>query len=421
MLGKLSEIFGQNGPAGAKPRRARVNLDRRFTLISLTAQGSMARVQRVVDNESGRSVCLKVQLREKHEAAAARTSKEELRPEEGEIGLKIIHPHAVRTYESGVSTRGEHFIVMEYIDGVSLQFVRETNAADLNRKLELLAQAADALAAVHTAGYIHHDINPRNFLVNREGEVKLIDFGLAVPNTAAFHRPGNRTGTLQYMAPELVRREPIDERIDVFAFGALAFELITGRLPYESKQTNSLAMMLQRINSEPLDPTIADPRLHPALAQVLRRAIARRKDDRYPSMTELHRDLEGLPPEARHVSAPSVPIDVRSPEPDDLETQYDGDELPGGEDKKAGVYMMKAGPKYLIRKSRHFDRRIQILQKQYGDRVELVHTIPARDIVHAEGYWHQRFQDKRDKGEWFTLTDDDVAEFKSCAAMGFEG
>ena len=131
--------------------------------------------------------------------------------------------------------------------------------------MELLAQAAEGLAAVHAAGFIHHDINPRNFLVNREQQVKLIDFGLSVPNTPAFRRPGNRTGTLQYMAPELLRREPIDERIDIFAFGVLAFEFLTDRLPYDAN--NSTTLMLQRINTEPLDPAVVKPKLSEELCR----------------------------------------------------------------------------------------------------------------------------------------------------------
>src|ERR1017187_7312382 len=150
------------------------------------------------------------------------------------MAIHLNHPHIVRTFEHGTTNRGEHFLVMEYIDGVSFQFVRETRSARSAEKLEMLAQAAEGLAAVHAAGFIHHDINPRNYLVDREQHVKLIDFGLAVPNTPAFRRPGNRTGTLQYMAPELLRREPIDERIDIFGFGVLAFEFLTDRLPYDA-------------------------------------------------------------------------------------------------------------------------------------------------------------------------------------------
>jgi serine/threonine protein kinase len=165
---------------------------------------------------------------------------------------------------------------------VSLQFVREAKTASLAQKLELLAQAAEGLAAVHAAGFIHHDVGPKNFLVNRENQVKLIDFGLAVPNTAAFRRPGNRTGTILYMAPELVRREPIDEKIDIFSFGAVAFEFLTNRLPYDSNPTNSI-----RLNLDAIDPAQADPTLPEPVCEILRKLTARKKDDRWPKMATL--------------------------------------------------------------------------------------------------------------------------------------
>ncbi|HEV3162807.1 MAG TPA: serine/threonine-protein kinase, partial [Isosphaeraceae bacterium] len=161
------------------------------------------------------------------------------------------------------------------------------------RKLEVLSQAAEGLAEVHAKGFIHHDFGPKNLLVDREQKVKIIDFGLAVPNTAAFRKPGNRTGTLHYMAPELIRRESTDERIDIFSFGVTAYELFTGRLPYDA--TNSMAMMLQRINSEPLDPARANPQLSAGLCAFLRKATARRKEERYGSMTDALKDLQELP------------------------------------------------------------------------------------------------------------------------------
>jgi serine/threonine protein kinase len=292
MLAKLKKMFGSNGSARSKSKGAKVNLSRRFTLVSEGGQGSMSKVYRAVDNQTGRTVCLKVQIPEKALAAASRAEKED-RPDEGEIGMKIIHPNVVRTYEHGVSTKGEHFVVMEFIDGQSLQFVREARSArTLEDKLELLAQAADGLAALHKAGFIHHDINPRNFLVARDGTVKLIDFGLSVPNTPAFRKPGNRTGTLHYMAPELIRREPIDERIDIFAFGALAFELLTDKLPYDS--TNSMTAMLQRLNTDPLDPAKANPDLPKKVHSLLRKLIARRADDRWKSMETLGETLRGV-------------------------------------------------------------------------------------------------------------------------------
>jgi serine/threonine-protein kinase len=259
----------------------------------------MSRVYRAIDNQTGRTVCLKVQKREKNEAAAARTATREARPPEGEIASQLVHPHVVRTFDHGMSTQGEHYLVMEYVDGVSFQYIRETRSARTAQKLEFLAQAAEGLAAVHAAGFIHHDINPRNFLVDRQQQVKLIDFGLAVPNTPAFCRPGNRTGTLVYMAPELLRREPIDERIDIFAFGVLAFELLTDRLPYDA--SNTTTMMLQRINMEPLDPAKVKSKLSDELCQILRQLTARRREQRWASLSTLPETLRSIPPKRRRV------------------------------------------------------------------------------------------------------------------------
>jgi eukaryotic-like serine/threonine-protein kinase len=299
MLGKLKTIFGAGQSNPSKAKRRRVNIQRRFAIVSETSRGSMSRVYRAVDNQTGRTVCLKVQSKEKNAAAATRTSSQEPRPLEGEIAMQLVHPHIVRAFEFGDSTQGEHFLVMEYIDGVSLQYIREARSARTAQKVELLAQAAEGLAAVHAAGFMHHDINPRNYLVDREEQVKLIDFGLAVPNTPCFRRPGNRTGTLQYMAPELLRREPIDERIDVFAFGVLAFEFLTDRLPYDAN--NSTTMMLQRINTEPLDPAIVKPQLSEELCNLLRQLTARRKEQRWPSMSTVPAALRGIPAKRQKV------------------------------------------------------------------------------------------------------------------------
>jgi serine/threonine protein kinase len=293
MLSKLKEIFGPGPSIAGGARRRRVNLQRRFTIVSETARGSMSRVYRALDNETGRTVCVKVQNREKNAAAAARTSSRVPRPLEGEIAIQLVHPHVVRAFEFGTSNEGEHYLVMEFVDGVSFQYIREARSARTAQKVEFLAQAAEGLAAVHAAGFIHHDINPRNFLVNREHQVKLIDFGLAIPNTPEFRAPGNRTGTLQYMAPELLRREPIDERIDIFAFGVLAFELLTDRLPYDAR--NSTTLMLQRINTEPLDPAVVKPKLSDEICDILRKLTARRKEQRWAALNTLPEALRSVP------------------------------------------------------------------------------------------------------------------------------
>jgi serine/threonine protein kinase len=284
MLGKLKELFG---PAG------RVNLERRFSIHCETPQGSMSRVYRANDKETGRTVCLKIQLPDKHAAAESR-AESRTRPPEGEIAMSVVHPNVVRTYEHGIATTGERFMVMEFIQGVSLKFVREATKVGIRAKVALLAQAADSLAAVHAAGYIHHDVNPNNFLVDHDNHVKLIDFGLAVPNTPAFRRPGNRTGMLQYMAPELVRREPTDEKIDIFSFGILAFELLTDKLPFGGG--TNLAQMTQKFNAKPIDPLVLNPRLSNELCDILLRTIALKPSDRWQRMSTLGDALREVNP-----------------------------------------------------------------------------------------------------------------------------
>jgi len=301
MLAKLKEFFVAPSSPG-QLRRSRVNLRKRFAILAdLSSQGSMSRVFKAMDQETGRTVCLKVQHREKNAAAVARASREELRPPEGEIASQLRHPHVVKTFEYGDSTEGEHYLVMDFVDGYSLQYLRDAKLGRTAQKVEWLAQAAEGLSAVHAAGFIHHDVNPRNFLLDKEYRVKLIDFGLTVPNTPAFRGPGNRTGTIQYMAPELIRREPIDERIDVFGFGVVAFEFLTDRLPYPA--SNSTTTMLQRLNVDPLDPAIVKPKLSDELCDVLRKLTARKRDDRWPSMATLAQALRSVPPKRPQAQA----------------------------------------------------------------------------------------------------------------------
>jgi serine/threonine-protein kinase len=296
MLARLKAMFA-GGPAstGAVCRR-RVDLLQRFTILLDTSdKGSMSRVYKAIDRETGHVICLKIQDRAKNDSAMKRASHKAPRPAEGEIAVRINHPQVVRTFEYGDTSRGEHYLVMEFVDGWSFHHLCETKQGRTAQKLEWLAQAAEGLAAVHAAGFIHHDINPGNFLLSREHQVKLIDFGLAVPNKPAFRGPGNRTGTLRYMAPELIRRESIDERIDIFSFGVVAFELLTDRLPYPCNRDSTITM-LQRLTTPPLDPATAKPKLSVEVCDLLLKLIARRRDERWPAMAGLAETLRSIPP-----------------------------------------------------------------------------------------------------------------------------
>lgn len=293
MMAKLMGIFAPRLPEG-EGGRIGVVLQKRFMIqADVSSQGSMSRVYKALDAETGKTVCLKVQNREQNEAALARASRHEARPSEGAVAIQVQHPHVIRTLEHGTTSTGEHYLVMEYVNGVSFERVQSAKLGRTVERVEWLAQAAEGLAAVHEAGFIHHDVNPRNFLIDRDQKVKIIDFGLSVPNTPAFRRPGNRTGCLLYMAPELLRREPIDERIDVFSFGVVAFSLLTQGFPYDAPASpNSL---LQRFSLPPNDPAKLKPKLSDELCDVLRSLTAVSRRDRWPQMSTLAEKLRSIP------------------------------------------------------------------------------------------------------------------------------
>jgi serine/threonine protein kinase len=285
MLQKLREFFSNRG---------RVDLDKRFLKIARVGQGSMSKLFKARDLKTGLVVALKILDKGKTDRLMQKLYGGKKRPPEGEIAVALRHPNIVRTYEHGVATTGEQFLVMEFVEGVGLNFLVETNDPFLNgRRIDLLTQAAEGLAYMHQAGYIHRDICPRNMLVDREGTVKLIDFGLSVPNTPEFRQPGNRTGTPHYMAPELIRREPTDERIDIFSFGVTAYEVLTGHLPWEAPDT--LQVMLAHLNTPPKDPRVYRPDLDDETVRLIYRMLATDPKKRMGSMKEVVAALKELP------------------------------------------------------------------------------------------------------------------------------
>jgi serine/threonine protein kinase len=264
----------------------------RFALEMRIGQGSMSKVWRARDGKLGRMVCLKILDKVKTKRFDARFGGL-VRPHEGMIGAALKHKNCVQTYEWGLTQDGEIFLVMEMVDGVGLNFLIETRSKQLEgNRINYLCQAAEGLAYMHESGYMHRDICPRNMLVNSQGILKLIDFGLSLPNTADFHKPGNRTGSANYMAPELVRRSFTDHRVDLFALGVTAYEVFTTALPWDSSQ--SLQAAFSRMNSAAKDPREAKPGLAEPIAKFLDKAIARVPDERFQTALEFRDALRKL-------------------------------------------------------------------------------------------------------------------------------
>jgi eukaryotic-like serine/threonine-protein kinase len=279
----------------AKPKSnvPRIDLRKRFDLLNRTGQGSMSKVWRARDKSLGRTVCLKLLDKEKTAKFEARFPGMN-KPKEGTICMLLRHKNIVQTYEWGYTTQGEAYLSMEYIEGMGLNFLIETRSPQLEgNRINFLSQIADAIEYIHKQGYLHRDICPRNVMVTRDNVVKLIDFGLTIPYTPEFCKPGNRTGTPNYLAPELIRRVATDHRVDLFALGVTAYETFTGVLPWEKAE--SLQTLLSHMNSPGRDPREHRPDLDAPTAKFLLKAIERDPRERFQTAAAFRAALLALP------------------------------------------------------------------------------------------------------------------------------
>lgn len=270
----------------------RLNVRSRFDLGKESISGTMSRFYKAYDLKEHKYYGLKILDPEKTKAFEDRF-KGLKKPSEGEISARMRHKNIVKTFEFGTTTQGEPYLLQEYIDGPGLNSVLLGSGMELleGNRTVLIRQIAEALAAVHAAGFIHRDVCPRNVMVDtEEGQLKLIDFGLSIPSEAPFLQPGNRTGNPNYMAPELVRRQKTDARVDVFAFGVTAFEICTGDLPWSRGLTGKAAM--DHASKPPLEITKLRPQINPTLAEAIMNCVEQEPAKRCKSMEEFLRKIQ---------------------------------------------------------------------------------------------------------------------------------
>ncbi len=282
-MGFLKNLF-QKGP-----RIEKVNIEERFQLQGRIGQGSMSKVWKATDTKTGLLVALKV-------LDLAKTVRLEQRfigmnkPSEGEIAMVLRHPNIVQTQEHGWTTEGEQFLVMEFVEGVSLSYLVDVQNARMKEQcLWYCIRLGEAMSYLHQNDWIHRDLCPRNVIITPDDVVKLIDFGLMVPNTPNFRRPGNRTGTANYMAPELIKRQSTDQRIDIFSYAVTCYEMFTKKLPWPAADT--LESVLQHVNKPPEDIRNFAPKLDEQVAVAIMKGLEREPDDRWRTMRLMVNEL----------------------------------------------------------------------------------------------------------------------------------
>lgn len=279
MLELLKKFFEK------KPKIEKIDLTKRFDLIGRIGQGTMSKVWRARDVMTGRVVALKVLDKEKTEKLERRFTGLK-KPTEGEVALDLDHRNIVHTIEIGWTLNREQFLVMEFIEGSGLSYYIDTQDEIMqSHRLNFAIELGDALEYFHGKNWIHRDVCPRNVIITPDHHVKLIDFGLVVPNQPEFKKPGNRTGTANYMAPELIKRKPTDERIDIYSYAVTCYEMWTKRLPWPKK--DSIDAAVQHINSLPGPISDHEPGIDPEVAETIMKGLEREPEERWHHAREM--------------------------------------------------------------------------------------------------------------------------------------
>ena len=275
-----------------------------YRILSLIGAGGMGQVYLAEDTRLGRKAALKF-LPEEYSADAAWVKRFET---EARALSALNHPNIVTIY--GVGQTGDlHFIATEYVDGVSLR--RQMTRMDTPAVLGVARQIASALAAAHEAGVVHRDIKPENILIRTDGLLKVLDFGLAIrhenePGSETQTMPGVIRGTPKYMSPEQAIGARIDERSDIFSFGIVLYEMLTGRNPFDG--ASDLECIQAAVHRAIPPISEVRPDLPIALRMLVEKAVEKDADERYQTMRDLVVDLRRAariaPASLPHVSAP---------------------------------------------------------------------------------------------------------------------
>jgi len=266
----------------------------RFELIEELGAGGMGIVYRAYDKEVGEEIALKVL----HPDIALDEKTVDRFRNEIKLARRITHKNVCRMHELHQDEK-ELFITMEYVSGQDLKgLIKESGALAAGKAISIAKQICEGLAEAHDLGVIHRDLKPQNIMVNKEGNAKIMDFGIARSlRTAGMTAEGMIIGTPEYMAPEQVEGLEADQRTDIYALGAIIFEMVTGRVPFEGDSPLSVAY--KHKNEAPIPPRKINFLVPEPLNGLILRCLEKEKDNRYQTADEVLADLvrieDGLP------------------------------------------------------------------------------------------------------------------------------
>ena len=260
----------------------------RYLLGEVIGKGGMAVVYKAYDFRTGRTVAVKV-LRDQYSQDAEFVRRFQ---QEAEAASAITHENLIDIYDVG-EQNGTRFIVMEYVDGMTLKSLIKEHGALVNYSAITIArQICTALQVAHDAHIIHRDIKPQNILLDRKGIAVLADFGIAkTSDTQTITGDGESgvLGSVHYFSPEQARGEGANACSDLYSLGVVLYEMVTAELPFQGD--TAVAIALHHMNTEPTPPIERNPRVTPALNEIILKAIRKKPEDRYQSAREFYDDL----------------------------------------------------------------------------------------------------------------------------------
>ncbi len=271
-----------------------------YTITGKLGEGGMGVVYEAIDDHLDREVALKLLSPE----AVANQSRKQRFVQEAKTASALNHPNIVTIYDIA-SADGTDFLAMELVRGRTLEQALSRGKLRLADALKYSMQISDALAAAHAVGIVHRDLKPGNIMINERGDVKVLDFGLAkltdrgtitqddeTRTGFAITGDGVLVGTVPYMSPEQAEGRQVDARSDIFSFGSVMYEMLTGKPAFRGANSMAIIASILRDEPEPLSATIAN--LQPELERVVSRCLRKQLDRRSQSMAEVHVSLREL-------------------------------------------------------------------------------------------------------------------------------
>ncbi|MCJ7484912.1 MAG: protein kinase [Candidatus Aminicenantes bacterium] len=263
---------------------------KRYQVIEKLGTGGMGRVYRVADKTLGQEIALKLIRPEIAE------EKEPLERFKTELKLarEVVHKNVARMFDFNEEDHVP-YITMEYVRGEDLKrLIRKVGRLFAGQAIPIACQICEGLTEAHKLGIVHRDLKPQNIMIDEDGQVKIMDFGLARPLRTDEDMKRHETGgTPAYMSPEQVRGERLDGRSDLYSMGVLLYEMLTGALPFEGKNARELAQ--KHLTEPPVDPCELNPGISAGLGQVVMKCLEKDPGARFQSATEIRDALDCLP------------------------------------------------------------------------------------------------------------------------------